>query len=392
MKDALKVLTDETRAKLIASIASKSVIDLIAVTKDASEKDAGTFRVVISTSDVDRQGDSVTQSGWDLNFFKSNPVVLWAHDYEALPIGMCTKIEVDGNRLIAEGKFAPAEANPFAQQIRRLYDLGMVNTTSVGFIPKEYDANRQGVIMKQELLEFSFVPVPANPYALRLDQMKSFDLPYLLSKGIKLVEKTEEEKKSIEVSKAIEILKNNTTLEHERHSKEMMSHIEKCMKSMTDEEGGETGEEKAKNKAISINKAIEILKSDTTLEQERHSKEMGTHLENFGHMMSDNDADDQKTIEEKKTVDEKNVQASLIEETVKSTITSLIALGDIVLAKGDKNDKGDTVVTTRSKSSKGLTELNDFLEARSLLRQIDNSLEVVLRGFNKAAKDHEKKK
>lgn len=387
MEEALKVLTAETRAKLLSSIASKSVIDIIALTKDASEKDTGTFKVVISTSDVDRQGDSVTQSGWDLNFYKSNPVVLWAHDYEALPIGICTKIEIDGNRLVAEGKFAPMEANPFAQQIRRLYELGMVNTTSVGFIPKEYDPNRQGVIMKQELLEFSFVPVPANPYALRLDQMKNFDLPYLLSKGIKLVEKSEPvEKKAIEVSKAIEILKNNINLEHERHSKEMFSHIEKCMKAMQ-EESGETGEEKAKNKAISINKAIEILKEDTTLEQQRHSKEMDTHLENFGEMMggNDNDPDDSKTQDQAKIKE-------VIESTVKSTITSLIALGDIVLAKGDKNDNGDTIVTTRSKSSKGLSELNDFLEARSLLRQIDNSLEVVLRGFNKAAKDHEKKK
>ncbi len=64
-------------------------------------------------------------------------------------------------RLVAEGKFAPAEANPFAQQVRALYDAGIVRATSVGYIPA--GARMDGMSDKgNELLEFSFVPVPAT--------------------------------------------------------------------------------------------------------------------------------------------------------------------------------------------------------------------------------------
>lgn len=369
MNAALKLLTDETRAKILSSVVSESVTKLIASTKAASDADTGTFKVIISTADIDRQGESISQEGWDLNFFKNNPVVLWAHDYEALPIGMCTKIDMIEGKLIAEGKFAPAEANPFAQQIRKLYELGMVNTTSVGFIPKEFDPNVQGRIMKQELLEFSFVPVPANPYALRLDQMKSFDLPLLKTKGIEFVEKKEEKTKGIEISKAIEILKSDTDMEHDRHSKGMLDHIEKCYKAMTD------GKKTAEEKAIEIDKAIEILKSDTTLEHEMHSKTMHANIEKcYKSMDEDGEEGEEKMLSK--------IQA---EAFIKSTITNLIALGTLKVADGDKNGKGDTAVTG-SKSLEAITELNGFLETRSLLRQMDNSLEKVLRLYNLAAK------
>src|ERR1700710_967950 len=68
----------------------------------------------------------------------------------------------------AKGVFFPAEINPFAQQVRAVYDFGIKSgypvgcTTSVGFIPKEFDESNQRVITHAELLEFSFVPVPAN--------------------------------------------------------------------------------------------------------------------------------------------------------------------------------------------------------------------------------------
>lgn len=187
MKNDLRQLTKESSDALIVAITSASVKTFIEKTKAASE-DSGSFKIVISTADTDRQGESVSQNGWDLSFYKMNPIVLWAHDYSALPIGTCTKIEVVDGKLVAEGKFAPADANPFAQQVRRLYELGMVNATSVGFIPKEYDANRDGVITRSELLEFSFVPVPANPMALRLDEIKlnHIDTQLLKTKGIEI--------------------------------------------------------------------------------------------------------------------------------------------------------------------------------------------------------------
>jgi len=181
MNETFKKLTEEIKTKIAEQLQTKEVQDFITRTKAA--EDAGNFEVVVSTADIDRQGETIDQNGWDLSFYRMNPVVLWAHDYFSLPIGIATEIEVKDGKLIAKGMFAPEDANPFAQQVRRLYDLKIVRATSVGFIPLETDGNK---ITKAELLEFSFVPVPANPFALSLSKAQSLglDLPMLATKGI----------------------------------------------------------------------------------------------------------------------------------------------------------------------------------------------------------------
>lgn len=189
MNELLKQFSQEIAERFSKALERNGVKELIRDTKAAAETDVGTFEVVISTDNQDRQGDVIDQSGWDLSHFKKNPIVLWAHDYESLPIGVCDEINQQGKQLIAKGRFAPSEANPFAQQVRKLYDLGIVRATSVGFIPRESQKN---VITKAELLEFSFVPVPANPYALSLAQAKAIDLDLnmIRAKGIEV--KTED--------------------------------------------------------------------------------------------------------------------------------------------------------------------------------------------------------
>lgn len=309
MNNTLKTLTDEIKAALITSIASKAVVDLIASTKSSKDTDAGSFKVIVSTSDVDRQGESVNQAGWDLTFYKSNPIVLWAHDYSALPIGVCLSIDVKDGKLVAEGKFAPADANPFAQQIRKLYDLGMINTTSVGFIPKEYDGQKQGLITKSELLEFSFVPVPANPYALRLNQIKELgiDMTMLKTKGIEVKEETETPPAPV-------------TPPVEPTAPEVPPTTPPA-------------------------EPAPVIPPATPEPQP---------------------ADDIKSL---------HIKVDKI----------IVALGSLELAKGDKSSV-ETTATTRSKTSESLKEVNNFVETRTLLRQIDNSIETVLRNFNAAAR------
>lgn len=131
----------------------------------------GGYSVIASTSDVDRQGDSIDQQGWDIKNFLNNPVMLWAHDYSALPIAKATNVAVDQRGLVLDYEFAPAEGNPMAEQVKTLVDGGFLNAVSVGFMPLERNGN---VITKMELFEVSFVPVPANPQALQL----------MMSKGI----------------------------------------------------------------------------------------------------------------------------------------------------------------------------------------------------------------
>jgi len=142
------------------------------VTKGEKENE---YRVLASTSVVDRMGDSIDQTGWELDNFMKNPVMPWAHKYDELPIAKVTSIENTERGLEASFQFAPAEGNPKAQQVKVLYDEGYLNAVSVGFIPKERNGN---CITKAELLEISFVPVPANQEALKL-AMKSLDVSLL---------------------------------------------------------------------------------------------------------------------------------------------------------------------------------------------------------------------
>lgn len=124
------------------------------------------MRFCISTAGVDRDNDTVDAKGWLLDNYKRNPVVLWAHDYDELPVGKATSIGVEGGRLIADAEFAD---HPFADTVFRLLKGGFLNATSVGFRPATYKMNeaRGGLDFEtQELLEFSIVPVPANPEAL----------------------------------------------------------------------------------------------------------------------------------------------------------------------------------------------------------------------------------
>ena len=188
-KNELKQVTDAFKKALDEAMETSAFKDVVEATKAAD--DSGTFEVVISTADIDRSGESVSQDGWNLELYKMNPIVLWGHDYYSLPIGVCDSIELVEGKLVAKGRFAPAEANPFAQQVRRLYDAKIVRATSVGFIVSEMEGNN---ITKAELLEFSFVPVPANPYALSLRQISDLqlDTAMLSMKGISIKSEDEE--------------------------------------------------------------------------------------------------------------------------------------------------------------------------------------------------------
>jgi len=198
--ETFKKFTEEARNVFLEALSQKETQNVISSIKE-NEDDCGTFEVVVSDESVDRQGEIVKVDGWDLKNYMNNPVVLWAHDYSLPPIGVVTECFVRGKQLIAKGKFAPASANPFAQQIRKLYDLKFQNTVSAGFIPTAYD-RATSTSVKQELLEISFVPVPANANALRLNAMTisqfGINTEMLATKGIviKTEEETTEEKKT----------------------------------------------------------------------------------------------------------------------------------------------------------------------------------------------------
>ena len=94
----------------------------------------GRLDVTISTDSVDRHGDIVEPSGADLDAFRRNPVVMWAHDYRNLPIGRAEQVRVEGNALRASVLWAPTD---FAGEVAELYRRGYLRGWSIGFRPIE---------------------------------------------------------------------------------------------------------------------------------------------------------------------------------------------------------------------------------------------------------------
>jgi HK97 family phage prohead protease len=147
-----------------------------AVNPDTGMHDIG---FVISTASIDREGDIIAVDGWELDRYKENPVVLWAHDYHTPPIAKAVDVSVKDGVLVTTDRFTPEDINPFGAMIYRMVKGGFLKATSVGFKPIEWTFNedhRGYDFLRSELLEHSVVPVPANPEALVMASAVGIDL------------------------------------------------------------------------------------------------------------------------------------------------------------------------------------------------------------------------
>ena len=121
-----------------------------------------------SIESEDRAGDVIRAEGWELDNYRLNPVILWTHRHDLLPVGKSVDVWVENGALMATVEFAPTE---FAQQVRRMFEEGFLRGVSVGFralktSPRSGNGRRGTVFERQELLEISAAPVPMHPYAL----------------------------------------------------------------------------------------------------------------------------------------------------------------------------------------------------------------------------------
>lgn len=172
-------LSKEIVDGLSGFFASEKGAEFVRSIKEAETSKLGTFKMIITTEDIDRVGEMIKADAWELERYMLNPVVLWAHNYAELPVGMTTKLtKLEGGKLEAEGVFAPHERG---QVVRQLYEGGYIKTSSVGFIPKVMEGN---IITQAELLEWSFVPVPCNPFALSTLSQRGMNVDELVAKGL----------------------------------------------------------------------------------------------------------------------------------------------------------------------------------------------------------------
>jgi HK97 family phage prohead protease len=132
----------------------------------------------LSDETPDRYGDVVSASGWELANFKKNPIALFGHDYH-FPIGRWVDLHVDKEAKGLRGKLqmAPRGTSERIDEIRTLIEHDILRAVSVGFRPtatpeplKDKNGDDTGGVrfLRQELLECSVVPIPANPNALAI--------------------------------------------------------------------------------------------------------------------------------------------------------------------------------------------------------------------------------
>ena len=124
--------------------------------------------ITISTRALDRDGDILEPSGADFSHYLKNPVVLFGHDHYALPIGRTTSLKIEGDSI--QASFAWLENDPDAARVRNAFDQRVLNAASVGFLPMDYEPMKDSYgrrYTKWQLLEWSLVPVPSNPEAVR---------------------------------------------------------------------------------------------------------------------------------------------------------------------------------------------------------------------------------
>jgi hypothetical protein len=155
--------------------------------------------MVASTGRVARDGGIIRATAWkdDLSLFRSNPVIMWAHDYRYPPIAVAVDVKVNEKRGSGElngalmewwrflTEITDDEWDKFAGRIKALYAVGGLRASSVGFLVRESGNPTQDdideakerdeptpywVALRAELLETSAVPVPADPYALAVDR------------------------------------------------------------------------------------------------------------------------------------------------------------------------------------------------------------------------------
>jgi len=150
--------------------------------RDVDDKERS-FSHPISDETVDGHGSIIKVDGWDLKRFKANPIVLFAHDSWSLPIARSTKIWKEDGRLMTRTQFAGLDQlHPFAETAFKLAKDGFIRAWSVGFRAKERTRREDidedehpvdpYVYTKQELMEYSLVPIPSNPNAI-LDAKRS---------------------------------------------------------------------------------------------------------------------------------------------------------------------------------------------------------------------------
>ncbi|MES5486555.1 HK97 family phage prohead protease [Bradyrhizobium sp. INPA03-11B] len=122
----------------------------------------------LTTQSSDRVGDIVRPRGLvnKADFLKTGTVIAF-HD-QSMPVAQPTAISIFADRIEGEAQFPPSGTSQNADEIYGLIKNRVINNVSIGFRVLESSPISGGGldITKWELLEWSFVSVPANAEAV----------------------------------------------------------------------------------------------------------------------------------------------------------------------------------------------------------------------------------
>jgi hypothetical protein len=137
---------------------------------------------VSSTSEIDRY-DSIIDQDWRLENYRKNPIVLWCHNIDGLPMGTTVPESLRTDRigsndvLLSTVQVATPQENPMAEWVLQCYVSGALRAISVRFDPEGYQWEEvQGRsichYLRPELVEQSLCTVPGNASTLAVRELR----------------------------------------------------------------------------------------------------------------------------------------------------------------------------------------------------------------------------
>lgn len=152
----------------------KRVLNFTGLTIEKADDSNYQLTHYISTDTPDRYGDVVVPNGYLKyeDIFRKNAIVLFGHASRELPIGNNLWLKVMPHGVLALTQFDKGSEK--SKEIYRLNKEGFLKGWSIGFIPRvevfkeDSEGIKRNFIEEWEMLEYSSVPIPANPDALNL--------------------------------------------------------------------------------------------------------------------------------------------------------------------------------------------------------------------------------
>ena len=184
----------------MVSTAYREQCRVMVVTEARQAEDGSAHRMVIAARDRSRNQDEINLAGVRFDNYRKNPVVFWNHDASprllaaappsgGIPIAKTLEIGHDEEgRIVASFEFNSND--PFAARVENAWNNGFLRAASIHYLPtrivevKDARGRVERVrIEESELLEWSLVPVPADPDSVRA-AARAMNLPEEIFRGL----------------------------------------------------------------------------------------------------------------------------------------------------------------------------------------------------------------